>query len=105
MKILRKYQKIKNTVIAKGKIDMNNFDIFRPSLNNIKNYSMQDKRYKTELLNSYDNSILYTDYVLNELIEILKMQKDTKKDTIVDIKRLKFYYISSVFNRGDFRRL
>jgi len=33
------------------------------------------------------------------------MQKDTKKDTIVDIKRLKFYYISSVFNRGDFRRL
>lgn len=56
----------------------NNFDIFRPSLNNIKNYSMQDKRYKTELLNSYDNSILYTDYVLNELIEILKMQKDTE---------------------------
>lgn len=55
-----------------------NFDIFRPSLNDIKNYSMQDKRYKTELLNSYDNSIVYTDYFLNELIEILKMKKDTE---------------------------
>lgn len=55
-----------------------NFNIFRPSLNDIKNYSMQDKRYKTELLNSYDNSIIYTDYFSNELIEILKMQKDTE---------------------------
>lgn len=55
-----------------------NFDIFRPSLNDIKNYSMQDKRYKTELLNSYDNSIIYTDFFSNELIEILKMQKDTE---------------------------
>jgi len=55
----------------------NNFDIFRPSLNNITNYSMQDKKYKTELLNSYDNSILYTDNVLNQIIEILKKEKNT----------------------------
>ena len=61
----------------------NNFDIFRPSLNDIENYSMQDKRYKTELLNSYDNSILYTDYVLNELIEILKIQKNTESFVLI----------------------
>lgn len=51
------------------------FDIFKPSLNNIKNYSMQDKKYKNELKNSYDNSILYTDYFLNQIIEILKKEE------------------------------
>jgi glucan phosphoethanolaminetransferase (alkaline phosphatase superfamily) len=55
-----------------------NFDIFRPSLNDINNYNMQDKKYKTELINSYDNSILYTDYILNEVVETLKKEKNTE---------------------------
>lgn len=54
------------------------FDIFRPSLNDIRHYSMQDKKYRIELINSYDNSILYTDYILNEIIENLKTQEKTE---------------------------
>jgi len=54
------------------------FDKFRPSLNDLDNYSQQDKHHKEQLINSYDNSILYTDYVLNELIENMKTQTDTE---------------------------
>ena len=53
-----------------------NYDVFKPSLNDLDKYSLQDKQHKEELINSYDNSILYTDYVLNKLIEKMKMQKD-----------------------------
>lgn len=55
-----------------------NFDVFKPSLNDIQDYSLQDVKHKTELVNSYDNSILYTDYVLNQLIETLKSQKQAE---------------------------
>lgn len=54
------------------------FDIFRPSLNDLDKYSQQDQRYKEHLVNSYDNSILYTDYVLNKLIESMKKQSQTE---------------------------
>ncbi|WP_433847569.1 phosphoethanolamine transferase [Acinetobacter proteolyticus] len=54
------------------------YDRFRPSLNDLKKYNMQDKKYKTQLINSYDNSILYTDYVLNQFIDILKKEEDTE---------------------------
>lgn len=54
------------------------FDIFRPSLNDLDRYSLQDHRYKQQIVNSYDNSILYTDYVLNGLIESLKLQTNTE---------------------------
>lgn len=54
------------------------FDIFKPSLSSLSKYSVQDEKYKTELMNSYDNSILFTDYVLNEFIETLKKQKDAE---------------------------
>ncbi|NNP77198.1 hypothetical protein A7P54_12325 [Acinetobacter sp. Ac_3412] len=50
------------------------FNVFRPSLNDLNKYSLQEKRYKDELVNSYDNSILFTDHVLSNFIEILKMQ-------------------------------
>lgn len=53
------------------------FDYFKPSLNTVKQYSLQDKKYTQELRNSYDNSILFTDYVLDELIRVLDKQKDT----------------------------
>lgn len=48
------------------------FDKFKPSLNDVSSYSLQDKRYKAQLINSYDNSILYTDYVLDGLINAMK---------------------------------
>lgn len=50
-------------------------DIFRPSLNDLERYSLQDRKYKQQITNSYDNSILFTDYVLNEVIESIKEQK------------------------------
>lgn len=54
------------------------FNVFEPTLDNNMNYTMQDRKYKTELVNSYNNSILYTDYVLNEIIELLKKDKETE---------------------------
>lgn len=54
------------------------FDKFKPSLNDVNGYSVQDKKYKQQLINSYDNSILYTDYVLNEVIESMKKQEQTE---------------------------
>ena len=54
------------------------FDNFKPSLNDIENYSLQDKKYKQRLINSYDNSILYTDYVINELIDSMRAQTETE---------------------------
>lgn len=54
------------------------FDVFKPSLNSLENYSLQNGQYKQQITNSYDNSILYTDYVLNELIEKMKAQTQTE---------------------------
>lgn len=54
------------------------YDIFRPSLNDLSKYSLQEIKYKQQLINSYDNSILFTDYVLNNMIEILKQQKQAE---------------------------
>lgn len=51
------------------------FDYFKPSLMSVSGYSLQNIKYKKELLNSYDNSILFTDYVLNSFIDILKKQE------------------------------
>ncbi|MBC9228954.1 sulfatase-like hydrolase/transferase [bacterium SPL81] len=51
------------------------YDIFKPSLSSLKNYNLQDKRNKIELINSYDNSILYTDYVLSQFIRTLENEK------------------------------
>lgn len=53
-----------------------NFNLYKPSLNSLDKYSLQSKEYKQNLVNSYDNSILFTDYVLNELIEALKKKDD-----------------------------
>ncbi len=54
------------------------FDIFKPSLNDLNGYSLQDRHNKQQLINSYDNSILFTDYVLNEVIESIKEKKQTE---------------------------
>ncbi|WP_151760466.1 phosphoethanolamine transferase [Acinetobacter junii] len=54
------------------------YDIFKPSLNDLSKYSLQELKYKQQLVNSYDNSILFTDHVLNNMIEILKQQKQAE---------------------------
>lgn len=56
----------------------NAFDIFKPSLNDLDRYSPQDRQYKQQIVNSYDNSILYTDYVINELIDSMQTQTQTE---------------------------
>lgn len=54
------------------------FNIFKPSLNDLNSYNLQDRQYKQQMVNSYDNSILFTDYVLNGLIESMKKENDTE---------------------------
>lgn len=47
------------------------FDKFKPSLFGVENPAYTDLRNKQALNNSYDNSILYTDWWLNQVIERL----------------------------------
>lgn len=48
------------------------FDIFTPVLRNNRSASLHDKKLKQELNNSYDNSIVYTDFFLNSVVNHLK---------------------------------
>ena len=45
------------------------FKRFQPTLGKTFNYAMVAKENKDKLVNAYDNSILYTDYFLSELID------------------------------------
>ena len=44
------------------------FEKFTPALEGAGNYTLVAKKNKALLINSYDNTILYTDYVLSEII-------------------------------------
>ena len=44
------------------------FEKFTPALEGVSDYSILSKDNKTLIINSYDNTILYTDYVLSEII-------------------------------------
>lgn len=48
-----------------------NFDLFKPSLKNIKFANLYDSKHKIEHINSYDNSILFTDYFLKQVINMI----------------------------------
>lgn len=48
--------------------------VFLPDLQGLTQYSLRSMRYKQELLNAFDNTIVYTDKVLNSMIEQLKQQ-------------------------------
>ncbi len=48
------------------------FDKWRPSLFGIENPAYTDLRLKAQMNNSYDNSILYTDWLLSQVIDTLK---------------------------------
>lgn len=47
------------------------FEIFQPSLRNKSNADLHNKSQRQQLNNSYDNSIIYTDHVLAEIIQRL----------------------------------
>lgn len=47
------------------------FDVFKPSLKGRRDADLHDKNQREALRNSYDNSILYTDHVLAEVIDRL----------------------------------
>jgi glucan phosphoethanolaminetransferase (alkaline phosphatase superfamily) len=50
------------------------FDTFKPSLYDIKKPSLHNYNQQTHLSNSYDNSVLFTDYFINSVINTLKNQ-------------------------------
>jgi glucan phosphoethanolaminetransferase (alkaline phosphatase superfamily) len=49
------------------------FGVFKPTCPNIKNIDQSGCTLE-ELVNSYDNSILYTDYIISQVIERVKNQ-------------------------------
>ncbi|HGF9504297.1 TPA: phosphoethanolamine transferase [Acinetobacter baumannii] len=56
------------------------FDKFKPSTNDLKFYDPSNRKYKTEINNAYDNSILYTDYILSQIIDSVN---DANKKSVV----------------------
>lgn len=48
------------------------FEKFSPSLQNVPLPPIQDRSLRGEMSNSYDNSVLYTDYFLSQVIDRLK---------------------------------
>ncbi len=50
------------------------FNVFKPSLSTNSHFIKSSKR-KEELINSYDNSVLYTDYNLSKTIGLIKEQE------------------------------
>lgn len=51
------------------------YDKWQPSLFGVANPAYTDLKIKTQLNNSYDNSILYTDWFLSQVIDTLKTTK------------------------------
>jgi len=48
------------------------FDVFSPSLRGDRNPDLHDRSQRERLNNSYDNSVVYTDHVLAEIIQLLQ---------------------------------
>lgn len=51
------------------------FNRFQPSMKKNK-HIIRDDKHREKLVNSYDNSILYSDYILNSAIELVKNNRD-----------------------------
>ena len=52
------------------------FDKWKPSLFGVENPAYTDLKLKPQLNNSYDNSVLYTDWFLSQVIDTLKQTKE-----------------------------
>jgi glucan phosphoethanolaminetransferase (alkaline phosphatase superfamily) len=50
----------------------NDFDVFKPTADKINSAMWHDQAYRARLNNTYDNTILYTDYFLSEVIAAVK---------------------------------
>lgn len=48
-----------------------NFDLFQPSMTTDHTIRMNDHSQKTRMINSYDNTILYADYFISSIINVL----------------------------------
>jgi len=53
------------------------FDRFTPSLKDVPNADYYSMANAQRIYNSYDNSILYTDHLIAEVIRVLRAEKDT----------------------------
>src|SRR5690606_32736690 len=47
------------------------YDVFQPSLMSLKAANLHDRAQKEHLNNSYDNSVVYTDWIIDSLIALL----------------------------------
>ena len=47
------------------------YDVFQPSLTSLKVANLHDRAQKEHLNNSYDNSVVYTDWIIDSLIALL----------------------------------
>ena len=54
------------------------FEVFKPVAHNVE----EGEKDASKLINAYDNSILYTDYLLSNLIDTLRSMKDWKSSMI-----------------------
>ncbi|WP_236943707.1 phosphoethanolamine transferase [Jeongeupia sp. USM3] len=52
------------------------YDVFRPSLNDVGDVALQSASSRQEVSNSFDNTILYTDRVLSDVAKLLSAQKN-----------------------------
>lgn len=52
------------------------FSYFKPDLKGMNKHSIRNEAYKTDIDTSFDNTIRYSDYVLNSFIEALKQHAE-----------------------------
>lgn len=60
----------------------NDFNVFQPSLQK-NNHIMRNEKHREELINSYDNSICYTDYIIFTIIN--KVRKNSEYASVIYI--------------------
>lgn len=53
------------------------FEQFKPTPRQTTGYIPTSRKFKDQTINSYDNTILYTDYVINSFVETIKSKTDT----------------------------
>jgi len=51
-----------------------NFEYFTPAIQKTDGHSILNMAFADQLTNSYDNSLLYSDYILSQIIDLLKSQ-------------------------------
>ncbi|WP_417910720.1 sulfatase-like hydrolase/transferase [Candidatus Electronema sp. PJ] len=52
------------------------YEVFKPVMKNKLDFSSISRKYRDELINSYDNSIMFTDFFLYQLISMMKSRPE-----------------------------